>query len=279
MNDNDDKTIFISPKKMAASVDSAAANTNTTEMSSDTDTLSYFGRNYQDNKLLYDAQKLISVIQSVRFMAELNDVREFHQKVVAEMKHVDEAWRAEGQSEEIALSARYMLCAALDEAAINTPWGINANWGQHSLLRLFHNESSGGEKFFLILEKLLRNPGKYIDLIELGYVLISLGFEGKYRVRTSGQADLGQIRASLFNVIQQYRAEEDRKLCSLSGVVPVQAERLKTVIPVWVIMAAFLAVMVAFYAWYQYSLSTQSDESYRAIDEITYELQHSAAGR
>ena len=60
---------------------------------------------------------------------------------------------------------------------------------------MFHKEAQGGEKFFEILERLRAEPDRYIDLIELLYVCLALGYEGKYRARPSGQRRLAAAAA------------------------------------------------------------------------------------
>ncbi len=88
-------------------------------------------------------------------------------------------------SPEDAVVARYVLCTFVDSAVLNTPWGAQGDWAGQSLLVIFHKEVSGGEKVFDILERLRSNPTRYVDLMELVYVCLALGYEGKYRARSA----------------------------------------------------------------------------------------------
>ena len=67
--------------------------------------------------------------------------------------------RAAGVPNEIVLAARYVLCAALDEAVLSTPWGAQSEWAQHPLLVALHREAWGGEKFFEMLDRISADPG------------------------------------------------------------------------------------------------------------------------
>src|SRR5690606_28779404 len=69
------------------------------------------------------------------------------------------------------------------------------------------NETFGGEKFFQLLERLSRNPVKHLHLLELMYLCLSLGFEGKYRVMPRGTLELEVIRDSLYRQIRQLRGD------------------------------------------------------------------------
>ena len=66
------------------------------------------------------------------------------------------ASRRAGVPAEDVLAARYALCTVIDEAVLNTPWGAQSDWSGQSLLVTFHRESAGGEKFFQILDRVIR---------------------------------------------------------------------------------------------------------------------------
>lgn len=78
------------------------------------------------------------------------------------------------------IAARYCLCTAFDEAVLSRPWGTQSVWVQQTLLSLFHKETWGGERFYIILEELAKEPRQHIDFLEFSYALLSLGFEGKF---------------------------------------------------------------------------------------------------
>jgi type VI secretion system protein ImpK len=105
---------------------------------------------------------------------------------------------------ETVAAARYCLCTFVDEAIGATEWGGQA-WSTRSLLVLFHGETSGGERFFTILHKLSQNPAANIDALELLYVILALGMEGRYRLTAGGGAALGQVRDKLHALIRATR--------------------------------------------------------------------------
>ena len=115
-------------------------------------------------------------------------------------------------SSEIILAARYVICAALDEAVLKTPWGAESAWTQRTLLSTFHSETHGGEKFFLLLDKMKERPAQNLDMLELMYVFLSLGFEGKYHLNPRGREILEKIRDELFQIIRTFRGEYERAL-------------------------------------------------------------------
>ncbi len=91
-------------------------------------------------------------------------------------------------------AARYALCATIDDMVLSTPWGSTSSWAAQSLTSIFHNEVSGGERFFDILEQMQKDLGRHSEVVELMYLCTSLGFEGRYRVMPRGIAALTELR-------------------------------------------------------------------------------------
>lgn len=105
------------------------------------------------------------------------------------------------------LVTRYILCTFIDEM-LNVKFSNNDNWFNRSLLSIFHNETYGGENFFHLLDKFLKAPAKYIHILELMYICLSLGFLGKYRVINRGEIELSSIKESLFRQIKIVQGRE-----------------------------------------------------------------------
>lgn len=78
---------------------------------------------------------------------------------------------------------------------------------QQSLLVHFHNEAWGGEKVFILLERLLREPKRYQDLLEFLYMCFSLGFRGRYKVAVQNPDEFEQIYRRLHHVLHKLRGD------------------------------------------------------------------------
>ncbi|WP_231886022.1 DotU family type VI secretion system protein [Bordetella ansorpii] len=169
---------------------------------------------------------------------------------------------------ETILGARYCLCTALDEAAALTPWGGGGVWSAHSLLVTFHNETWGGEKFFQLLAKLSQNPGHHLDLLELLYYCLLLGFEGRYRVVDNGRTQLETLRQRLLRILRSARGEYARALSPHWRDAPAQEALRRLPVPLWVFgaLAAVLALMV--FWGLNWSLGGRSDVVFAAIGQL-----------
>jgi type VI secretion system protein ImpK len=162
-----------------------------------------------------DIFKQIDSLQNSYDIGELQDVRDL---LIEDINYFAESGNKKGIDNSQVMLARYILCTFADEIICTTYWGKDNNWANSSLLGHFYNETYGGDKFFQILEQLLRAPAKYIDLLELMYICLSLGFEGKYRIQNRGKMELDSIRESLFRQIKMMEIRETKNFYSAQKV-------------------------------------------------------------
>jgi type VI secretion system protein ImpK len=175
--------------------------------------------------------------------------------------------RAAGVDDEKLGASRYCLCTFLDEAISSTPWGAGM-WSSRSLLVTFHNEASGGERFFLILQRLAQNPTGNVDVLELIYVILGLGFEGRYRLIDGGRTQLDAIRERLETMIRSQRGAGERDLSV--HWLPVVAERkpLFQLVPLWVTAAVACVILVGVHLLLSFWLNDESDRVFAALHGV-----------
>lgn len=206
------------------------------------------------NPLVNAAATLLTVAIKLRTTMSHSNIVELHKRLTEEIKSFDLKAQNAGASPETVISARYLLCTVVDEIVLNTPWGASGGWSQHSLLSLFHQETFGGEKCFIILQRIQENPGKHLDILELYYLCLSLGFEGKYRLAQRGHEQLEQIRDGLYQTIENHRGHMERDLAPHWEGCGKPKASMMDYIPMWVIASCMLAVLVLSYSGYRYWL-------------------------
>jgi type VI secretion system protein ImpK len=78
--------------------------------------------------------------------------------------------------------AMYAVVALIDETVLSVPGACRDYWfGRPLQLDLF-GDNIAGEEFFVKLQKILAQAEKKKDVLEIYYICLSLGFEGKYRI-------------------------------------------------------------------------------------------------
>lgn len=228
----------------------------------------YFSTSSGLNPLVNAASTLIAVFEKTRVSVSHPDVGGLHNRLVNEVKTFEKAAKEAGIKPEIVLSARYAACVALDEAVLNTPWGSDSAWPQRTLLSVFHNETSGGEKFFLILDRMKEQPAENLYILELMYIFLSLGFEGKYRVIHRGRDMIEQMRDDLFMMIRRQRGEYERSLSPNWQGLGKSRNSLAHYIPMWVVASIVGAVLFFSYSGFRVWLYDTSSPIVEQLDEI-----------
>lgn len=224
------------------------------------------------NALISAAATLLAVMTKLRNTPQHSDVAGLHRHLVDEIKQFDATLKAQNARPEIALAARYQICSSIDEAVMNTPWGAQAGWAQRSLLSLFHKETSGGEKFFAILKKMMETPAANLELIELDYLLLSLGFEGKFRIDPRGRDQLEVLRDNLYHTIEKLRGEFPQDLAPRGATTVRVKKGLTEFIPLWVIAAFVLAAIVLVYAGFRVWIFQDTQPTAEQLNNITQTL-------
>ena len=208
------------------------------------------------NPLVQAASPLLLLAGQLRGTLAAPDVLGLRRHALDEIRRFEERALASGVPNEVMLAARYVLCAGLDEAVLSTPWGAQSEWAQQTLLVALHREAWGGEKFFEMLSRISRDPARHIDLMELQYLCMALGFAGKFQVMERGHARLADVQQDLYRRIRDHRGTPPTDLALRWQGVQDRRHRLIRYVPWWVVGAAALAVLAVAFVVYHSRLSS-----------------------
>ena len=132
------------------------------------------------NSLVNMAAELLSILVTMPQQQQPADLPEFREGLVKQVSDLNNRGRLNGYSQRLMDRASYVICAALDEGINNTTWGRQSGWENHSLLSRLFQQRNGGEVFFVLLEQARQQSETQTELMELMYILIRLGFRGRY---------------------------------------------------------------------------------------------------
>jgi len=223
------------------------------------------------NPLVQAASPLLLLSGQLRSTFSSPDVAGLRRHALEEMRRFEDQARAGGVPNEIVLAARYALCAGLDEAVLATPWGAQSEWAQHPLLVTLHREAWGGEKFFEMLDRISQDPSRHIDLMELQYLLMALGFGGKYHVLERGHERLAQVQEQLYRKIRSYRGTPESELSLRWRGLEDRRSRLVRYVPWWVVGAAALAILAVTFTAYYASLANLAAPVHAVLAKVGLE--------
>jgi type VI secretion system protein ImpK len=199
------------------------------------------------------------------------------QQAVHEIRSLEDRMRSAGVTADDALVARYVLCTFVDSAVLNTPWGAQSDWSGQSLLVTYHREVAGGEKFFQIVDRVRADPSRYIDLLELLYVCLALGYEGKFRLDRDGQARLTDLQHDLYQLIRDQRQVRDEPLSPHWQGVQDRRHGVIQYVPWWIVATAGAAALVIAFFVFQSRLRSQAEPIKTTLSVRAGPLEYSTA--
>jgi type VI secretion system protein ImpK len=231
------------------------------------------------NPLVRAASPLLLLAGQLRGSLSTPDVGLLRRHALDEMRRFEQRARDSQVPPEVVGAARYALCACLDEAVLSTPWGAQSEWAQQTLLVALHREAWGGEKFFEMLDKISADPERHIDLMELQYLCLALGFAGKYDALPQGHAKLADVQQALYRKIRDYRGVPRPELSLKVKAVEDRRNPLIRYVPWWVIGAAMLAALAVAFVIYYTRLDAASTPIHATLSQIGVDISSPAEPR
>ncbi len=211
------------------------------------------------------ASPLLLLLARLRNTAHAPDTGDLRERTVREIRTFEQKARDTGVPMEQLRPAHYALCASLDDVVLNTPWGSAGGWDARSLVSTFHQEVRSGERFFDLLKQMRENPGRFMPVIELMYLCLSLGFIGRYRLSPRGPGDIDRIREETYAIITRQRTASNPDLAPhwKSVAAPYRPSRAR--VPLWVVATAGLAAVAGLFLWSTNGLNAASDDLYARL--------------
>jgi len=105
--------------------------------------------------------------------------------------------KAIGVSGDSITDAKYALVALMDETVLSVPGICRDYWYTRPMQLDIFGDNIAGEEFYARLQKMLLDMEKKKDVLEIYYICLSLGFEGRYKLfnpeeRVTIMDDLGR---------------------------------------------------------------------------------------
>nr|WP_313381069.1 type IVB secretion system protein IcmH/DotU [Achromobacter insolitus] len=183
--------------------------------------------------LLYDGFLMLFLLKSGQ---EPVDAASFSARVQQFLADFERSAKKMDIPAEDVYATKYAFCAAVDETVLNSGFSIRDAWMLQPLQLTLFGEQLAGENFFARLEDLRAQGAPRLQSLEVFYMCLLLGFQGKYMIE--GQEKLGYLTARLGDEITLLRG----KRASFAPHWPLPdkiAHTLKRDVPLWSIGALF----------------------------------------
>jgi type VI secretion system protein ImpK len=262
-NDDSDATIIARPQARKA-FQRSALQTEATVQAAESRTMDLTAL-AGINPLVAAANPILSLVPQLRSSVSYADVNGLRELLLRQVGEFEKSARARGAAEDHIQVARYALCTLVDESISLTPWGHSGQWARMSLLVTLYRETWGGEKFFLLLGKMAEDPARHLPLLELMYVCLALGFEGRYRVADNGKAQLEDVREKLYGMIRGQRGNAETALSMHWKGLQTTIGRSVRFLPLWVSASIVALVLAGVFFGLRYSINQRADGVFSAL--------------
>ncbi len=220
---------------------------------------------YGENSILSEANGLLSIVGQIRTTPSHSDPSFLKEALTNRLRDYEVRLRQHNVDPEAIDIARYSLCCALDEAVLNTSWGSQSFWAHDSLLNSFYASSQGGETFFKRLDNCMVNPHLHLDLLELMYVCLSLGFLGQYRLKKNGLEDHRALKKKIISVLKAHGRVLHQDLSNEVEQHILTGSPLYERAPMWVVCAVTSALLVSIFMYLNYELNKASNHTFSQL--------------
>lgn len=165
---------------------------------------------WQDEPLLKLCLPLFPQIDVISCLDDAATMDAFRFNIVTRLKQLKVQGRELQQPAEVLDKLSFMWAAFFDERVIYESEIDTIQWENNTLVSQLFGIRNSGETFFTLVKQLLENPGKNIDLLQVSYFLLQLGFKGKYHDKRA--VELNQFIAEISHVLNEFGALNSKKL-------------------------------------------------------------------
>lgn len=139
------------------------------------------------NELLEDGTTLVTLL---RGGIAPKDVDAFSGRVGSFLANFERQAQAYGKIPVLVSEAKYAFCALIDETVLSTGDALAERWSGAPLQLQHFGEHLAGEGFFHHLDRLRLDPVTNLEVLEVYYTCLLLGFKGKFLLESQDLLDL-----------------------------------------------------------------------------------------
>ncbi|QUM80941.1 type VI secretion system protein TssL [Moritella sp. 5] len=228
------------------------------------------------NPLIEHAGIILSLINQLRVNNEYEKVDVLHgqcidivdkyERQLHALKYENKlSGKTETTDNKLIDAAKFCVCAFIDETVMTMPWGRNSAWAQNSLQSHFYHETFGGEHFYQLLDESVANMVEMVFVVELQYLCLSLGYQGKYRVTKNAEQLIESLRDNLGLALKNHHGRREKRLSDNLQVAQVGSVKAKFELPIWVTASIAAALLAASFIGLRFNVNENADLVYQQV--------------
>lgn len=211
--------------------------------------------NKDESTLINSQNQLLSAAEPLLSDSEQYNEQNYR-RICESVTHFENKAKDIGYDKATIEDACFFLCAFIDEMF---------DWKKPLLETFFESNAEKNTEFFDRLSTRQKNPTANIDLLELAYICLSLGFRGKYQNAAPGNGVIDEMD-KLYSAIRDIRGDSTT---TLSQAKEQKEERYWRCPPIWV--TAIIALIILFSIFFPYSnrLKQYATPALQTLNNIT----------
>jgi type IV/VI secretion system ImpK/VasF family protein len=165
------------------------------------------------NPLIAAAGPLFSLLDRLGISQNLPPIDEIRSKMEHEVNAFNSRLLKQEYADDLTVIARYIMCATIDELLGKNYLRIHNEPAEFKSFIPPSNDDTGSEKrFFEIIDYIKERANQYLDLLELVYYCLIVGFEGEQHLKPDGRQTLDNLIEELYHLIQEHRVHKPLRL-------------------------------------------------------------------
>jgi type VI secretion system protein ImpK len=225
------------------------------------------------NYLVNAADPIFSIAIKLKAIESLLDCNELKNQLIQEIRTFTKiATSYKKYDSSIIKNACYILADFIDDTVAATAWGKDNNWENQTLLSAFP-EIAKEPGFFGILKSAAENPFSNLDLLEMAYLCLTLGYEGKYRNNDQGSNILAVAKSDLYKYLAKHRHGENNSLLISdpdAELPPTIVERKIKKLPLSALIAIIFAIVIV--GLLHFGFNSKLNNSLKPIVKMTQNI-------
>jgi type VI secretion system protein ImpK len=212
------------------------------------------------------ATDIVLIGVKIQETGDLGSEDSLRKLLISYIKDFERTCLAHGKPADGVEQAKYALTAFLDETIINSDNNCKESWTAETLQIKFFNDSLAGENFFKRLETMLPDLRKNLEVAEVYYLCLALGFQGRYRL--SGGEVLPNVVRNLLKRIEALKGAPPKAVSPSAYVHPGVDGGGKSGKPLIIGSSVLLAVSILLYVLLMAAGNGALDPAREAVEKL-----------
>ena len=108
------------------------------------------------------------------------------------------------------------------------------------------------------MDKIKAEPNKNLNLLELMYYCLVIGYMGKYQVLNNGRVTIENLKKDLEKIIRQYRTSNIAHVLTSNNNANIQAINKRKAIPLWVASVLAITALALTHTYFDWNLAQKT---------------------